>query len=150
MSRQRDPSNSVYRWLCGGLLRVAVFSGMCGIEHPVGLQSDGGPSYVECRRGTEPQRARPLRCEAAPPARKGPRAGPTGFLKVAWDRVYFCLQPVGKHAPRDTLERQYTLGADRLRRGRLVAVVASRGPGRPRKTPGKNISADSHEYALAA
>src|SRR3954447_7716272 len=31
-----------------------------------------------------------------------------------------------------------------------VGLVASRGPGRPRKTPGKTISADSHEYALAA
>ena len=31
-----------------------------------------------------------------------------------------------------------------------VGVVASRGPGWPRKTPGKTISADSHEYALAA
>ena len=31
----------------------------------------------------------------------------------------------------------------------FVGVVASRGPGRPRKTPRKTISADSHEYALA-
>jgi hypothetical protein len=43
-----------------------------------------------------------------------------------------------------------TPGDDRLRRGRFVGVVASRGPGRPRKTPGKTISADSHEFALAA
>ena len=31
----------------------------------------------------------------------------------------------------------------------FVWVVASRGPGRPRKTPGKTISADSHEFSLA-
>src|SRR5579884_1603355 len=31
----------------------------------------------------------------------------------------------------------YIPGDDRLRRGRFVGVVASRGPGRPRKTPGK-------------
>jgi hypothetical protein len=43
-----------------------------------------------------------------------------------------------------------TPGDDRLRRGRLAGVVASRGPGRPRKTPGKTISADSHEYAFLA
>ena len=42
-----------------------------------------------------------------------------------------------------------TPGDDRLRRGRSVGVVASRGPGRPRKTPGKTIRADSHEFALA-
>src|SRR5947209_1359620 len=33
--------------------------------------------------------------------------------------------------------QSYIPGDDRLRRGRFVGVVASRGPGRPRKTPGK-------------
>src|ERR1700730_8184915 len=46
-----------------------------------GLAIADNPSYFESRRGTEPQRARPLRCEAAPPKTKGPRAGRDGFLK---------------------------------------------------------------------
>jgi hypothetical protein len=40
-----------------------------------------GGSYFKFRRGTKPQRARPPRCEAAPPDRKGPRARPGRFLK---------------------------------------------------------------------
>ena len=40
-----------------------------------------GKSYFESRRGTEPQRARPPRCEAAPPTEEGLRAGPSWFLK---------------------------------------------------------------------
>ena len=56
-----------------------------------GVANGPGASYFGSRRGTKPQRARPPRCEAAPPKRKGLRAGPSGFLKVAWDRVYFCL-----------------------------------------------------------
>ena len=46
-----------------------------------GLAFDLRAGYFESRRGTEPQRARPPRCEAAPPARQGPRARPSGFLK---------------------------------------------------------------------
>src|ERR1700733_8679714 len=37
-------------------------------------------SYLECRRGFEPSRARPPRCEAAPPETESPRAGSEGFL----------------------------------------------------------------------
>jgi hypothetical protein len=51
---------------------------------------------------------------------------------------------------RYTGPRRHTPGDDRLRRGRFAGVAASRGPGRPRKSPGKTIRADSHEYALAA
>ena len=63
--------------------------------------------------------------------------------------------PAGRRPGRDLTRRilvvkRKTPGDDRLRRGRFVGVVASRGPGRPRKTPGKTISADSHEFALAA
>jgi len=57
---------------------------------------------------------------------------------------------VGEEAAAKLRVHPHTYGDDRLRRGRLVGLVASRGPGRPRKTPGKTISADSHEYALAA
>src|SRR5919108_3162042 len=59
-----------------------------------------------------------------------------------------------RRAPGSRLEwvADITPGDDRLRRGRSVGVVASRGPGRPRKTPGKPIRAnsDTHEFALAA
>src|ERR1700760_4798160 len=46
-----------------------------------GLARRVASSYFESRRGTEPPRARPLRCEAAPPTKKGPRTGRSGFLK---------------------------------------------------------------------
>ena len=41
------------------------------------------------------QRARPPRCEAAPPKPKGPRAGRGGFLEVARDRVVFLQRSSG-------------------------------------------------------
>jgi hypothetical protein len=78
--------------------------------------------------------------------------------QAAWDRVGFVKPDLGgvercgvRFLERGdaTLEGQCIRGDDRLRRGRFVWMVASRGPGRPRKTPGKTISADSHEYALA-
>src|SRR5919204_5982514 len=51
-----------------------------------------------------------------------------------------CPQPP-RHSAGSRLEwmAHITPGDDRLRRGRSVGVVASRGPGRPRKTPGKPI-----------
>ena len=40
-----------------------------------------GGAYVAARRGTEPQRARPSRCEAAPPKPERRKASCGGFLK---------------------------------------------------------------------
>ena len=47
----------------------------------MGLATGQRRGYFESRRGTEPQRARPLRCEAAPPVKEGPRARRSRFLK---------------------------------------------------------------------
>ena len=71
--------------------RDCVFSGKCGVIARWGLASTRGSSYVESRRGTEPQRARPLRCEAAPPTKEGPRAGPEKVPQAARVRVVFVL-----------------------------------------------------------
>ena len=106
------------------------------------------------------------RCEAAPPTGKGPpgpaRRVPQGGLGPRHFRSERHTLAQAPHRGASIAERRwspdareqlararrgYTGGAsipgdDRLRRGRLVGVVASRGPGRPRKTPGKTISAD--------
>ena len=46
-------------------------------------------SYVAPRRGTESQRARPPRCEAAPPKLEGLRVGWGGFLKRRGTASFF-------------------------------------------------------------
>jgi hypothetical protein len=46
-----------------------------------GLVFAGGGTYVAPRRGTESQRARPPRCEAAPPELKRRKARRGGFLE---------------------------------------------------------------------
>ncbi len=46
-----------------------------------GLETTPGRAYLRARRGTEPQRARPPRCEAAPPKPTGLRVSRSGFLK---------------------------------------------------------------------
>src|ERR1700691_554469 len=138
-------------------------------------------------RTPEPQRARPPRCEAAPPiigrlsgrptkgSSKRPgtastslNAVPANVAELPWTvyrrlanwspgrRVVFVKRRCpprargASHETDATLQQVHIHGDDRLRRGWLVWMVASRGPGRPRKTPGKTISANSHEYALAA
>src|SRR4029077_5905778 len=127
------------------------FFGTCGMKLSEGLQSfgegatlnpDAEPSRKE--RGHRGVRPRHLNRRAFGSVGEGSSSGPG-------PRRFLFSAPVCKGGLCGaTLGKQYILGDDRLRRGRLVRVVASRGPGRPRKTPGKNISADSHEYALAA
>ncbi len=56
---------------------------------PLAIRSGG--YYLGSRRGSESQRARPLRCEAAPPQPPGLTAGRGRFLKTARDRVAFVL-----------------------------------------------------------
>ncbi len=116
------------------------------------LDPDAEPSRKERgQRGVRPRHRNQQKAFGPEPG-KVPQA--------AWIRVAFVNARVGGPAERPALARtkldtlewvlQHIHGDDRLRRGRFVWMVASRGPGRPRKTPGKTISADSHEYALAA
>ena len=134
----------------------AFFLGTCGKAVARGLpcallqasfNDDAEPSRKE--RGQRGVRPRHPRRKAFGPDGVGSSSGlePRHFL---WPlRAFPLAVQTGSGLPATLLE-QDTPGDDRLRRGRLVGVVASRGPGRPRKTPGKTISADSHEYALAA
>ena len=61
--------------------RHHIFSEYAGCNPSEGLRCAREGSYVLSRRGTESQRARSPRCEAAPPIKKGLRAGPDRFLK---------------------------------------------------------------------
>jgi hypothetical protein len=45
-----------------------TFFGICGKKRQIALDGRSREAYVGDRRGTEPRRARPLRCKAAPPA----------------------------------------------------------------------------------
>ncbi len=70
----------------GGQLRVPrgtpdFFPEGAGSSRPAGVARRAAAGYLQSRRGTEPQRARPPRCEAAPPTKDGLRAGRSGFLK---------------------------------------------------------------------
>ncbi len=116
-----------------------------------GLAFPAGRGYFESRRGTEPQRARPMRCEAAPPARRR-LSGliQTGFLERLGTASFFVPCRVLQGGPARLQAVGHPPGTTGFDVVGLVGMVASRGPGRPRKTPGKTISADSHEYALAA
>ena len=109
------------------------------------------------RRGPEPPGdRRPRRTRRAPwgqvaspytPGLRSLRLGSASGMKVAAARV--AGQGVSLPLPRNvrqnrtgggppgTMHRVGHPGDDRLRRGRFAGMVASRGSGRPRKTPGK-------------
>src|SRR4029077_9083957 len=75
--------------------QMARKSSLCFLWKVRGVAGKGvafalGASYFESRRGTEPQRARPLRCEAAPPTKEGFRAGRSGFLKRPGSASLLC------------------------------------------------------------
>ena len=90
--------------------------------------------YVHSRRGLELKErghrgVRPRHHETGSPSGRPEDGSSSGSV-----RVYFVVRAVWL-ALRCTSDTHP--GDDRLRRGRLVWVVASRGPGRPRKSPGK-------------
>ncbi len=57
------------------------FLARCGDLVAGGLEIVPGRTYLRARRGTEPQRARPPRCEAAPPKPRRRKVTRGGFLK---------------------------------------------------------------------
>jgi hypothetical protein len=77
------------RIISGRRLFPAHFLASCGKGSGEALASGGCSSYVAPRRGTESQRARPPRCEAAPPKPKGLRVSREWVPQAARDRVVF-------------------------------------------------------------
>ena len=135
----------------GGLTISSHIADVCVDRH---LQAPAGEGYIWARRGHRVAKERGHRgARPRHPDTEGPRR-PTGERVLKRNSVRVVFVPSGRLAgaePSGPSDRMRSApGDDRLRRGWLVGVVASRGPGRPRKTPGKTISADSHEYALAA
>ena len=106
------------------------FRGMCGVVAKIPLTGVLGRRTLDEDADPEPQRARPPRCEAAPPivGRLSGRSAKGSSKRPGTAST--CLSPA-------TLGLQYIQGDDRLRRGRLVWMVASRRSRGPRKTPGK-------------
>ena len=105
---------------------------------------------VASRVSREARRARGRRRRALSVVRPRREAGRETRLLVAFldHACSACAHTPLATGRSYTLTQYITPGDDWLRRGRIVGVVASRGPGRPRKTPGKQISADTHNFDL--
>jgi hypothetical protein len=81
---------------CGFSQKLRETSGPRGCAHLRG-------HYVARRRGTEPQRARPPRCEAAPPSRSA-KSEPGKVPQVARNRVdYVQARGCRAHSSRPVL-----------------------------------------------
>jgi hypothetical protein len=76
--------------------RTDCFLARCRNESRLPLRCTRDAAYVGDRRGTEPQRARPLRCEAAPPERERRKASRGRFLKWPGTASISWAQPFGR------------------------------------------------------
>src|SRR5271155_4181545 len=79
--------------------RPVLFFGTCGGLVYEGLHSPGAGATLNPDADPEPQRARPPRCEAAPPTKKGPRTRQSGFLKRPGTASFFVLRLFGSIGP---------------------------------------------------
>jgi hypothetical protein len=112
--------------------RVSHFFADCGEDGGGALVLAAGGTYVAARRGTESQRARPPRCEAAPPKSRLSRkarpakgsssgAGPRRFCSCASPKARADLPRggVSGRAPRWWHDAGYAEVEDRRRARRL-------------------------------